>query len=123
MNVTESAMKSTISAAALAAAIALTGCIAKSGQESNVTLDGQSYKIIGAKRVEAKSNKKVSHTTDAQGKAVETAVTERTIVLDGKHTVTINDDGSFTVDGVKQDIHAGKAGTTIRVDGGKVIIE
>ena len=116
-------MKNLFFALGIAAVLAITGCQAKSKQESTVDLNGVQYRIIGAERVEARANNQVRKTRDDKGVESETKVISQTIELNGKHKIEINGDGSFTVDGTKQTVSSDKKPTTIRLDGDKVIIE
>ena len=103
--------------------LAITGCQAKSKQESTVNLNGVQYRVVGAERVEVRANNEVRKTRDDKGVESETKVISQTIELNGKHKIEINEDGSFTVDGTKQTVSSDKKPTTIRLDGDKVIIE
>lgn len=116
-------MKKFFVACGVAAALAITGCGAKSKQESTVELNGVTYRVVGAERVDARANNQVRKTRDAQGKESEVKIISQKIVLNGSHTVDINQDGSFTVDGVKVTATGAKTPVTIRLDGDKVTIE
>ena len=116
-------MKNLFFALGIATVLAITGCQAKSKQESTVDLNGVQYRVVGAERVEARANNEVRKTRDDEGIESETKIISQSIVLNGKHKIEINEDGSFTVDGVKQTTSGDKKPTTIRLDGDKVIIE
>lgn len=110
-------------ACGLAAILAVSGCSGKSKQESTVELNGVKYRVIGAERVDARANNQVRRSRDAQGVDSETKVISQTIVLNGTHTVGIDEDGSFTVNGEKVNATGAKSPVTIRLDGDKVTIE
>ena len=116
-------MKKILVVLTTAAVIALTGCTAETVPESTVKLNGVEYKIIGAERVEARANKRVNKMKNAQGVETNTEVNEQIIVLNGKHSIQINEDGSFTFDGAKQTIATGAQPKTIRLNGDTVTIE
>lgn len=116
-------MKNLFLALCVGAVLAITGCQAKSKQESTVNLNGVQYRVVGAERVEVRANNEVRKTRDDKGVDSEKKIISQTIVLNGKHKIEINEDGSFTVDGVKQTATSAQKPATIRLDSDKVIIE